>query len=437
MIMLAKEVSEETIKMIKDNPDKTYFPFFGDSENIFNSGITIDRVFFTIPGINFKIYWYGFLIAVGIVLALIYAYRKMPSCGLNPDKISDAIIAGLVGAIFGARLYYVIFNDVGIGFKDFFNTRSGGLAIYGGIIGAIVVGGAVVKLRKQSLMATLDLAGPCFLIGQCIGRWGNFFNQEAFGSNTTLPWGMMSQSTISYLASIYDDYAIKTGETINYYLPVHPCFLYESLWCLIGFVLLHAYFKHRKFDGEVFLMYAGWYGLGRFFIEGLRTDSLYLMNIRISQLVAGTCVLAAIILIIIFRGMAKRSGVTTLYYQTEDSIIQLAAYELDAKRAEEKKELKKRISQAKSEGKDFSDMQKEYDEKFGEEGSSAHKKELARLKEEEKAYFEERKNSSEKGKGNVTDNYESILADDEQESIDSEETDGADDKEEENNGSDN
>lgn len=410
MIMLAKEVSEDTIRNIKDNPDKTFFPFFGDSENIFNSGISIDRVFFTIPGINFKIYWYGFLIAIGLVLALFYAYNKMPSCGLNPDKISDGIIAGLVGAIFGARLYYVIFNDVGIGFKDFFNTRNGGLAIYGGIIGAILVGGVVVKLRKQSLTATLDLAGPCFLIGQCVGRWGNFFNQEAFGSNTTLPWGMMSQSTITYIAGVCDDYALRTGKMLDYYLPVHPCFLYESLWCLVGFILLHLYYKHRKFDGEVFLMYAGWYGLGRFFIEGLRTDSLYLMNIRISQLVAGTCVLASVVLIIIFRGIAKRSGESMLYYQSEASKIQLAAYRLDAERADEKKTLKKHISQAKAEGKDFSDLQKEYEEKFGEEGTKSYKKELEKIKEQEKAFFDNNKDTDSK-KGSVS--YESILPDDE------------------------
>lgn len=423
-LMLAKELSEETIKTIKDNPDKTFFPFFGNSDNIFKSGITIDRVFFTIPGINFKVYWYGFLIAVGILLALFYGYRKMPKIGLNPDKMSDAIIGGLIGAIFGARLYYVVFNDVGVGFKDFFNTRSGGLAIYGGLIGAILVGGIIVKAHKQSLMTTLDICGPCFLIGQCIGRWGNFFNQEAFGTNTTLPWGMMSQTTISYIAGVSDDYAIRTGDMLNCYLPVHPCFLYESLWCLIGFVILHIYFDHRKFDGEVFLFYIGWYGLGRFFIEGLRTDSLYLGNIRVSQLVAGTCVLASIILVIVFRGMVKRSGESKLYYQTESSAVQLAAYNLDIERAEEKRSLKKQISKAKSEGKDIFALQAEYDSKFGEEGVKEYRRKLEELKEAEKKFFADKKSSaSEISDKEADEEYNNILSDSDEQDVQTEEPD--------------
>lgn len=413
-LVMAKELGSDVVQNIKNNPDKTYFPFFGDSENIFNSGITIDRVFFTIPGTDFKIYWYGFLIALGIILALFYGYRKMPSSGLNPDKITDAIIGGLIGAIFGARLYYVIFNEVGVGFKDFFDTRSGGLAIYGGLIGAVLVGGTIVILHKQNLWATLDVAAPCFLIGQCIGRWGNFFNQEAFGTNTTLPWGMMSSKTISYLASVCDDYALRTGETIDYYLPVHPCFLYESIWCLVGFIMLHFYFKNRRFDGEIFLMYIGWYGLGRFFIEGLRTDSLYLGNIRVSQLVAGTCVLASLVLIIIFRGSVKRSGGRKLYYETKDSEIGLAAYMCDVEYTNRKAELRKKIAAAKAEEKDFSALQKEYDNSYGADGKKNHAEKLAKLKAEAKEYFSKKKaqeNKSDEMAGE--ENYESILGDDE------------------------
>lgn len=409
---LAKELSDDAVQNIKNNPDKTFFPFFGSGENIFNSGITIDRVFFTIPGLDFKIYWYGFLIAVGLILALVYGYKRMPSSGLNPDKISDAIIGGLVGAIFGARLYYVAFNDVGIGFKDFFNTRQGGLAIYGGLIGALLVGGAIVIIHKQNIWATFDVAAPCFLIGQCIGRWGNFFNQEAFGTNTTLPWGMMSSRTINYLASVSDDYAIRTGEMLDCNLPVHPCFLYESLWCLIGFILLHLYFKHRKFDGEVFLCYIGWYGLGRFFIEGIRTDSLYLGNIRVSQLVAGTCVLASVILIIVFRGMTKRSGDSKLYFETEASQVGLAAYNCDMEYQRERKELKKKISSAKSEGKDFSALQKEYDEKYGEQGRKAHAEKIEQLLKESKEYFSSDKHKPESSENTQDEDYKPIIEDD-------------------------
>lgn len=391
VMMLAKEVSKDTIGVIKDNPDKVYFPFFGDSENILNSGISIDRIFFTIPGINFAVYWYGFLIALGLALALFYGYKKMVPYGLDPDKMTDAIVSGFLGAIFCARLYYVLFNDTGVGFKDFFDTRSGGLAIYGGLIGAVVFGGLVVKIHRLKLTTALDIAGPCFLIGQCVGRWGNFFNQEAFGTNTDLPWGMMSSSTISYLASVGDEYAIKSGEILDYYMPVHPCFLYESLWCLLGFVLLHLYSKHRKFDGEVFLMYIGWYGLGRFFVEGLRTDSLYLGQIRVSQLVAGTCVLAAIVLIIIFRGMVKRAGESKLYYQTEESCVQLAGYRLYTQYAADKKELRKKINEAKAQGNDFSALQKEFDEKFGPEGKKKLEEEVTSLEAKAKEFCKKKK----------------------------------------------
>ena len=201
---------------------------------------------------------------------------------------------------------------------------------------------------------------PCFLIGQAIGRWGNFFNQEAFGSNTDLPWGMMSYSTIYYISD--NDYL---GGTVSAYAPVHPCFLYESLWCILGFVLLHFYMKHRKFDGEVFLMYIGWYGFGRFFIESLRTDSLYLANIRVSQLVAGTCVLASVILIIVLRGMFKRRGDYKFFYEMEESKLQLAKYDNYSHTQKEKKELKKKIKEAKAKGESFIELQNEYDEKFG------------------------------------------------------------------------
>lgn len=362
----AKTVSDEMIETIRSNPDKIYFPFFGEKDNIFKNGITIDRVMFTIPGTDFKIYWYGFLIALGILLAMIYGFKKMKSVGIDPDRATDAVIGGIIGAVIGARLYYVIFSldsyvsaDGGFDFKAMINIRDGGLAIYGGIIGAILVGGIVAKIRKLKLTPLLDVVGPCFLIGQAIGRWGNFFNTEAFGSNTTLPWGMMSEGTINYLANNYDTLAANSGVVVDNYLPVHPCFLYESLWCALGFVLLHLYMKHRKFDGEVFLMYIGWYGLGRFFIEGLRTDSLYLGKIRVSQLLAGTCVLAAVVLILVFRGITKRSGDYKFYYQTEESKAQLSEYIAYTEIVEKKKKIKNKIKEARAKGESTAELEKE------------------------------------------------------------------------------
>lgn len=359
MTMLATDVSDEIRENLIDNHDKVCFPNFGDGDNILKRGFSLDRVMFKIPGTNFEIYWYGFLIALGILLAMIYGFKKMKSVGIDPDRATDAVIGGLIGAILGARTYYILFND-GITFKEFFNFRSGGLAIYGGIIGAILVGGIIAKLRKLKLSALLDVVAPCFFIGQTVGRWGNFVNQEAFGTNTDLPWGMMSYSTMSYIAE--ND---NLGGTVSAYAPVHPCFLYESLWCILGFVLLHFYMKHRKFDGEVFLMYIGWYGLGRFFIESLRTDSLYLMNIRVSQLVAGTCVLASIVLIIVLRGIFRRRGDYEFFYETETSKQQLAKYNKLKSVEKEKKELKKKIADAKANGESFIELEKEYNDKFG------------------------------------------------------------------------
>ncbi len=369
--MLAMAVSETKQSEITANPDKVYFPFLG-GDNIFTNGFKLDNVMFKIPGTDFVIYWYGFLIALGILIAMIYGFRRMRSFGINPDSATDSVIGGLIGAIIGARLYYVIFslNDYltesgSIDWRAIISVRDGGLAIYGGLIGAILVGGLIAKIKKLKLITLLDVVAPCFLIGQAIGRWGNFFNQEAFGSNTTLPWGMMSSKTVSYLAEVQTDLADKAGVVVDQYAPVHPCFLYESLWCVLGFVILHLYAKHRKFDGEIFLMYIGWYGLGRFFIEMLRTDSLYLANIKVSELVAGTCVLVSLVLIIVFRSMVNRNGDYKLYADTDISKAQLAEYDMFEKMKTEKSELKKKISAAKAKGEDFSALQNEYDKKFG------------------------------------------------------------------------
>ena len=381
---------------LRENPDKVYFPNFGNTDNILREGISIDRVAFTIPGINFTVYWYGLLIGIGMLLAIVYGYKKMRPCGIDPDRATDSVISGIIGAILGARLYYIVFNTEGMSITDFFKIRDGGLAIYGGIIGAILVGGIVTKLRGLRLSAMLDVTAPCFLIGQCIGRWGNFFNQEAFGANTDKPWGMLSWKTASFVSDHYD-----TLTDVDAFKPIHPCFLYESMWCLLGFILLHLYFKHRKFDGEIFIMYAGWYGLGRFFIEGLRTDSLYLGQVRVSQLLAGTCVVASIILWIFFRSATKRSGSYKFFYETEVSKAQLAEYAGYEDMQKEKKELKKKIDEAKHKGESFAELEKEYNEKFGKEAMKARKQALKDAAGKDKEEAE-----------NPDEDYKSILADD-------------------------
>lgn len=188
-------------------------------------------------------------------------------------------------------------------------------------------------------MATADMASIGLLIGQGIGRWGNYVNQEAFGTNTTLPWGMYSSETYVQLAMEQAKLA-ENGITVNPALPVHPCFLYESLWCLLGCVLLYLYINKRRFDGEMILMYAAWYGFARFFIEGHRIDSLMLGKIRVSQLLSALICIAAIVAIIIIRSKIKRnkdSEYLKLYCKTEESITML---EERAKLIKEEKEKK-------------------------------------------------------------------------------------------------
>jgi len=242
---------------------------------------TIDNVAFRIG--SFEVYWYAILIMTGFVLAVFYAFKNGRRFGVNTNDMIDVVLVGLISGIVGARLYYVLFNlDSYKSFIDVINIRDGGLGIYGGVILALVGGGLMCKHRNIHLFAMFDLVGLGFLIGQGTGRWGNFVNQEAFGAETSLPWGMMSANTGN--------------------VTVHPCFLYESIWCFTGLAILHFLSKKwYKFRGQYFLLYLAWYGLGRSWIEGLRTDSLYLIPdvIRVSQLLAILCVVATVPIIIL------------------------------------------------------------------------------------------------------------------------------------------
>lgn len=260
-----------------------------------NINIDINPTAFTIGNLSVK--WYGVLIALSFLLAFFYAMSSCKKFRMDEDKLLDAVIVGIIGGIIGARAYYVIFSTSDQYIKNPISALyiwEGGLGIYGGIIGGVLCGALVAKLRKINVATVLDLAALGFLIGQCIGRWGNFVNQEAFGVETNLPWGMLSENTSR----------VASG-------PVHPCFLYESLWCLLGFVLLHIFSrKFRRYDGQVFILYLIWYGVGRFFIEGLRTDSLItpILPIRVSQLVAVVTVLTGAILLIVFRNRTSLAG---------------------------------------------------------------------------------------------------------------------------------
>ena len=267
---------------------------------IFGIKLTLSPVAFSIPlgSRHWDIYWYGIIIAIGFLLALVYGIKNASRFNLNTDRMLDVVLVATPVAILSARTYYVIFDGEPLnGIGDFFGfgNSSGfaGLAIYGGVIGAFVSGAVMCKIRKVKILDMFDIAAIGFLIGQGIGRWGNFVNQEAYGSFTGSSWwGMESTKTIA-----------EMGEGL-----VHPCFLYESIWCIAGFFILNYFSKKRRFSGQISLMYCVWYGFGRGIIEMLRTDSLMIGNIRVSCLLSFTiCIAGAVLLAVMLRRTAENA----------------------------------------------------------------------------------------------------------------------------------
>ena len=268
---------------------------------IFGINLTLDPIAFTLPiGKNgWDIYWYGIIIATGFLLALIYGFKNAKRLGIEIDPMLDVVLVTTPVAILCARAYYVIFDGEKLdGIGDFFgfgdSSGFAGIAIYGGVIGAALCGLLMCKLRRVKFFDMVDLAALGFLIGQGIGRWGNFVNQEAYGAFTgSTWWGMQSNKTIIEMG----------GEGL-----VHPCFLYESIWCIAGFLVLHHISKKRRFSGEIALCYGAWYGAGRAVIELLRTDSLMLGKIRVSSLLSVILCLASIALIVYNRSKCKETA---------------------------------------------------------------------------------------------------------------------------------
>ncbi len=230
--------------------------------------------------------WYGVVIALGLCLAVIYACRRCKSFGLTEDNLIDGVLWVTPFAIICARIYYCVFSWEQYAADPIrcLYIWEGGLAIYGGVIGAALGILVFCRVKKLKAPAVFDLVCLGFLIGQCIGRWGNFFNREAFGSSTDsfLRMGLLNG---------------VTGQVIY----VHPTFLYESLWNLVGFVFLHMLSKHRKYDGQTALQYLAWYGAGRAMIEGLRTDSLYIpgTDLRVSQILSVILCIGAVVALIV------------------------------------------------------------------------------------------------------------------------------------------
>jgi phosphatidylglycerol:prolipoprotein diacylglycerol transferase len=246
------------------------FPGLGIGE------FSVDSVAFSIG--DFSIAWYALIITFGMIMAGIYIAFRGKRIGLSLEDCLDFILWAIPIGIVGARLYYVAmkpdnFNSIG----EVLDIRSGGLAIYGGIIAGAIAVVVVSYCKKVNFFAFADVCTPGIILAQAIGRWGNFMNGEAYGriTDSFIRMGLQNRNTFNDFSTLSMVY-------------VHPTFLYESLWNLVGFILINIFYKHKKYDGQIFLMVFGWYGLGRMWIEGLRTDSLYLFgsSIRVSQLLA-------------------------------------------------------------------------------------------------------------------------------------------------------
>ena len=287
-------------------------------------GLEINKVAFSVLGRN--IAWYGILITCGMILAVLCALYLTKIQNISSDDIIDLAFFVIVFGVIGARLYYVTFtwNEFsylatgGTFFENLWNTFyniiaiwEGGLAIYGGVLAGLLTAYIFAKVKKIPFLKIFDILAPCCWIGQIIGRWGNFMNVEAYGSITKLPWRMCSDKIASELyfrkqLIDFDTYeAILAGE-----VGVHPTFLYESLWNLVALIFVLTIFKKKKFDGQIFSIYLIWYGFGRMLIEGLRTDSLMIGSLRVSQLIGlASCVLG-IALMIYLHLKAKKAAQT-------------------------------------------------------------------------------------------------------------------------------
>lgn len=283
--------------------------------NFPNLGIYLDHVGKNISIFGFSIAYYGIVIVTGMMIAIWIAQREAKRTGQNPEQYLDLAMIGIAAGILGARIYYVIFAwDY---YKDdllsIFNIRQGGLAIYGGIIGACIAVVIYSRKKKQNFGLLMDTASMSIVFGQIMGRWGNFFNREAFGDYTNnlfamqLPVSAVRANEITQ--KMWDHVVTVNGVE---YIQVHPTFLYESLWNVGVLLFLFWFRKRKKFNGEVFLMYLIGYGLGRIWIEGLRTDQLLLpvVGLPVSQLLSGCLVVGCTILVVWKRKKLSSGGET-------------------------------------------------------------------------------------------------------------------------------
>ena len=274
---------------------------------------SVDSEAFSIGNISIK--WYAILICLGLLIAFVYCERKAAYFGLNSDDFLDLVLLGVPCGLVGARLGYILMDlDNFDSFLDMISIWNGGLSIYGGVLTALIAVGIACYVKKINVCGVFDVAAIGIMIGQIIGRWGNFFNIEVYGVQTNLPWRM----------------GIGT-ESISQY--VHPLFLYESLWNLIGFVLILAFLDQRKFKGEVFLWYFGWYGLGRAWMETLRDSEFQLtvLGFKINQVIALLALSGAIICWVYFRFFK-----TSVHFESDELEKNMSLKELHQLRVEKK-----------------------------------------------------------------------------------------------------
>lgn len=258
------------------------FPGLGIGE------FTLNKIAFSLFGLEVR--WYGVIITLGIICAYLYASWRGKGEGISSDDLLDIAMFVVLFGIVGARLYYVLMRPGDYTtLMEIINIRKGGLAIYGGVIVGAITLAIAGRIKKIYMLRLLDCVAPGVMLAQAIGRWGNFFNGEAFGAQT----------------EIFCRMGLKLSDWSKMYY-FHPTFLYESLWNLLGFALINLIYRKKKFDGQIALMYFTWYGFGRMFIEGLRTDSLYIGSFRVSQLVAAVSFVLCGVLLIVGFSFARR-----------------------------------------------------------------------------------------------------------------------------------
>lgn len=331
--------------------------FFTDYTAVRFTGI--DHIFdvystfceFSLFGKEFSIKFYGVIIAFGFLLAVLFGGRMAYKWKLDLNKMLDILLFGTIGGILGARLYYVLFEweYYRVHLAEIPQIWHGGLAIYGGLIGGILAAYFTCRHNGLNFLKLLDLAGMSFLIGQGIGRWGNYANQEAFGTNTEGFLGMSSAKVTDYIYAHESEFLAK-GITMDPSLPVHPTFLYESIWCIFSFFVLYLICKKAyKFSGQLILCYGILYGAERAVVEGLRTDSLYIgsTSLRVSQVLSLVLALSCLAILIIKLVQLKKNPVP---YTPVEELPPELDYQLDTEKAEkrDKRQKVKTAQQAKN-----------------------------------------------------------------------------------------